>query len=141
MFIQLVVATAELKCVNDIVEKELCIGCLACVQLCPQTAILAAVQPDAIVLVVNVYDSEEYIIRTIQFAESVTDSHVVCLALSFNNVQASFSPLEENIVALTDAEIIEHTCRISTKTGISCFSVNQTDAIFDTIVNYLSQEL
>ncbi len=106
-----------------------------------QTAILAAVQPDAIVLVVNVYDSEEYIIRTIQFAESVTDSHVVCLALSFNNVQASFSPLEENIVALTDAEIIEHTCRISTKTGISCFSVNQTDAIFDTIVNYLSQEL
>ncbi len=27
--------SAELKCVNDIVEKELCIGCLACVQLCP----------------------------------------------------------------------------------------------------------
>lgn len=25
----------ELKNVNDIVEKELCIGCLACIQVCP----------------------------------------------------------------------------------------------------------
>lgn len=26
---------AEFKNVNDVVEKELCIGCLACIQLCP----------------------------------------------------------------------------------------------------------
>lgn len=26
---------AELKNVNDVVEKELCIGCFACIQLCP----------------------------------------------------------------------------------------------------------
>lgn len=28
-------SSSEYKNVNDIVEKELCIGCLACVQLCP----------------------------------------------------------------------------------------------------------
>ena len=103
-----------------------------------QTAILAAIQPDAIVLVVNCYDADEYIIRTIKFAESVTCSRVVCLALSFRNVQASFSPLEQNVVTLTDDEVIEHTRRIANITGIMCFSINQVDCIFDTIVNYLN---
>ena len=75
---------------------------------------------------------------TIKFAESVTCSRVVCLALSFRNVQASFSPLEQNVVTLTDDEVIEHTRRIANITGIMCFSINQVDCIFDTIINYLN---
>ena len=103
-----------------------------------QTAILAAIQPDAIILVVNVYDSDKYIIRSIKFAESVTGSRVVCIALSFRNVQASFSPLEQNVIVLTDDEIAKYTNRISDLTGIVCYSINQTHDIFESIINYLN---
>lgn len=103
-----------------------------------QTAILAATQPDAMVLVVNAYDPDDYIIRTIRFAESVTNSKVSCIALSFRNIKASFSPLEQNIIYLSENEIIEHTQRISALTGISCFSINQVNEIFKNVVNYLN---
>ena len=102
-----------------------------------QTAILSATQPDALILVVNAWDADDYVIRTIQFAESVTNSRVICIVLSFRNVQPSFSPLEQNIFSLTEKEMTEHTQRISKLTGLSCFDINQVNKIFENIINYL----
>lgn len=99
---------------------------------------MAATQPDAMVLVVNAYDADDYIVRTIQFAESVTSSKVSCIALSFRNVQTSFSPLEQNVIYLSEDAIIKHTQRISSLTGISCFSINQVNEIFENIISFLS---
>lgn len=105
-----------------------------------QTAILAATQPDAMVLVVNTYDTDEYIIRTLHFAESITGSNIICIALSFCNVKSSFSPLEQNVIPLTEKEINEHKNRIAKTTGKVCFSINQVDDIFDVTINHLNEE-
>lgn len=105
-----------------------------------QTAILAATQPDVMVLVVNTYDTDEYIIRTLHFAESITGSNIICIALSFRNVKSSFSPLEQNITPLTEKEINAHKNRITKITGKICFSINQVDDIFDVIIKHLNEE-
>lgn len=105
-----------------------------------QTAILAATQTDAMVLVVNAYDSDEYIRRTLCYAESITGSDIICIVLSFRNVKSSFSPLEQNVVCLTEKEINEQKNRISKVTGKVSFYINQVDDIFETIINYLNEE-
>lgn len=105
-----------------------------------QTAILAATQPDAMVLVVNTYDTDEYIIRTLHFAESITGSNIICIALSFRNVKSSFSSLEQNVIPLTEKEINEHKNRITKITGKVCFSINQVGDIFDVIIKHLNEE-
>lgn len=102
-----------------------------------QTATLAATQPDAMVLVVNAYDADDYILRTIRFAESVTGSKVYCTVLSFKNIKTSFSPLENNVILLSEDEIVKHTRRISASTGIPCFSINEVNEIYKSIVNFL----
>lgn len=42
---------------------------------------LFGTEPDAVILCVNVYDSEEYIRRTIQFIESAVDAKIIALCL------------------------------------------------------------
>ena len=48
----------------------------------PQMVFLLATKPDAVVLCVNIYDSIEYIQRTINAIESLSESTIVALAVS-----------------------------------------------------------
>lgn len=46
-----------------------------------QYELLLATQPDVVVLSVNIFDSDEYVNRTITFLESACETHVLCLVM------------------------------------------------------------
>ena len=104
-----------------------------------QNAVLAALQPDALILVVNAYDADEYILRTINYAQAVANSKVICLALSFKKVQSSWSPLELNEGLLTQEEIIYYAERIMSLTNVPCFGIDEIDKIVSCLINYLEE--
>jgi uncharacterized NAD-dependent epimerase/dehydratase family protein len=105
-----------------------------------QTAILTALQPDAILLVVNKYDSNDYILRTIQFAQSLTNSKVICLVLSFRNVKLSRSSSVLNVNNSIQEEFLIYEQRLYSFTGIPCYSINDINGIYKCMIDYLTQE-
>lgn len=62
-----------------------------------QYAFLLGTQPDSIILCVNGYDEEDYINRTISFFKATVNANVICLVISYLNINKNkldYKPIE-----------------------------------------------
>lgn len=102
-----------------------------------QNALLSAIQPDTMVLVTNVYDSDEYILRSLNYIESLTGVGVSCIVLSPRNMQATFSPLEQKDGLCSGEHLASRISEISYLTKRKVLRMEQIDEIYDSIINEL----
>lgn len=105
-----------------------------------QNALLSAIQPDTMVLVTNVFDSNDYILRSLNYIESLTGVRTACIVLSPRNMQATFSPLEQKEALCSNEELIYRIREISSVTKRKVLRMDQIDEIFGSIINELCQE-
>lgn len=103
-----------------------------------QHSIISALQPDGIVLCVNIYDELDYIHRVINYLESVTQGKIICIAVypigkkgtwSFQEFREYFCELDEINQAINT---------IKERFDVPVFSMNNTNEICQSIINYLS---
>ena len=105
-----------------------------------QGAIIAGLNPDAIVLIVNYFDDRAYILRTIKYLESWIKTKVVCVALSFKNDVSTWSPTEVRQEGLNDSEIEKYLIEFSKLTQKPCFYINDVEKIYLELLSFFSQE-
>lgn len=81
--------------------------------------------PDIIVLCINIYDNYNYIKRTINYIESLTESKVIALAIMIKQVDKN--------------KIINMKCDIKTMIGLELFFINyecDLKNLYNVIINY-----
>lgn len=105
-----------------------------------QNALLAALQPDTLVLVASASDSNEFILRTINYIEALTEVRTSCIVLSPRRMQATFSPLEQRSVLCSEEEQISRIREIASITKRNVWKMEQTDEIVDSIIDELCKE-
>lgn len=105
-----------------------------------QNALLAALQPDTLVLVASASDSNEFILRTINYIEALTEVRTSCIVLSPRRMQATFSPLEQRSVLCSEEEQISRIREIASITKRNVWKMEQTDEIVDSIIDELCEE-
>ncbi len=105
-----------------------------------QSAIIAGLNPDAIVLIVNHFDARSYILRTINYLESWVKAKVVCVVLSFKNDISTWSPTEVRQTELSALEINQYLLELSKLTQKPCFYINETEKIYLELLSFFSQE-
>lgn len=103
-----------------------------------QNALLSAIQPDTMVLVTNVCDSNDYILRSLNYIESLTGAKTACIVLSPRNMQPTFSPLEEKEALCSEEDMAYRISEISSLAKRKVLRIDQIDEIFDSIINELS---
>ncbi len=101
-----------------------------------QNAIISALQPDAILLCVNMHDELEYIRRTINYMEAVTMGKVVGIAVfpvrkkrtwSATEFVSSIVPVDEIKFFLADLE---------EKIKVKTFCIDDVEQIGNTVIDY-----
>ncbi len=103
-----------------------------------QNSILSALQPDCVILVVNSYDDIEYIKRTIMYIESVCNTKVICLVISFKAINKTWSSMELSTRIIDEEESNIYKNIVANKLCKPCYSYNEIDKIFYEIQKYLS---
>lgn len=103
-----------------------------------QNALLSAIQPDTIVMVVNAYDSDEYILRSLNYVEALTGVRIACMVVSYRNEQPTFSPLEQKCSTYSKEEMEYRVSKISFLTNKKVFGIDQIEEIFNCIIDELS---
>jgi len=71
-----------------------------------QLSFLYGTSPDAVILVVNVYDTLDYIIRTISVIENASDCHVIAICLFPMKIKEGFAGLSGVKTKITEEELI-----------------------------------
>ncbi|MFA6843668.1 MAG: DUF1611 domain-containing protein, partial [Bacilli bacterium] len=103
-----------------------------------QNSIICALQPDCVILMVNSYDDIKYIRRTIFYIESICDTKVVCLLLSFKGINKTWSSMELSTKTIDKNESKKIIKRLEIDLNKPCYNYDEIDEVFHQIVNYLS---
>ncbi len=103
-----------------------------------QSAIIAGLAPDAVVLVFNYFDDRSYVLRTIQYIESWTNANVVCVVLSFKKRVSTWSPTEIRNLELSKAEIETYLLEYSKIIQKPCYYINDVEKIYNELLSFFS---
>lgn len=103
-----------------------------------QNSIISALQPDCVVLMVNSYDNIDYIRRTISYIESICETKVVCLVLSFKDINKTWSSMELSIKKIEEKKSKIKIEAIKKELNRPCYNYDEIDKVFEQIIKYLS---
>lgn len=116
-------------------------GNLACYAI-QNTELLLGTEPDGVILVVNYDDPYDYIVRTINYIESIQDTEVIALVLYPINRDTRLSVLGKYTSDYDEKEAIDFQRDVEIKTGKKCFLIDDTwkiDNLFDLIVDFFTE--
>lgn len=94
--------------------------------------------PDGIILVINSNDDLEYIIKTINFLESITEGKVISLMLSNVSLNDEWSVLGNRINLICDEELNECKKFIEENVKLPVYLFSEIDQAVNTIITYFS---
>jgi uncharacterized NAD-dependent epimerase/dehydratase family protein len=105
-----------------------------------QMTFLIATQPDAVLLCVNPYDSDEYIERTILSIENIVGCKVIALVLFPMKLRDNFAGIYSSKIKVTDDEWRDIRDRLINRFGrsVHILGENSIPKIADEIIDYLS---
>lgn len=107
----------------------------------PQMMFLLATKPDAVVLCVNIYDSIEYICRTINVIESFADSTVVALAVSPMVYPDDFALAYRRKVPADEDRILNYIDTLRKSIKKPAFRMmEEVESIYSTCVSFFSND-
>lgn len=101
-----------------------------------QNAIISALQPDAILLCVNLHDEVEYIMRTVKYIEAVTMGKVIGLVLYPIKKHQTWSSLEFVSKRAPIEEIEARSKELKENTQIDVFCIEDIQGIGSAIIEY-----
>lgn len=103
-----------------------------------QNELVLGTCPDAIILCVNVYDTMDYIMRTVNYLESIIRAKVIGLVLSplDLNSKMNFSNLYKKTI--NEELVQDFKNNIKSKTNLEVYRQNDISKIVDLVVNYFS---
>jgi hypothetical protein len=105
-----------------------------------QQDILLGALPDACVLCVNHYDDADYIRRTIEYIESISETKVIALCVSIfggSSRWTYYGGSRENVV---DHQISLDRDRIANSFDIPVYMYYEIDRISSEIISYFSED-
>ena len=105
-----------------------------------QKDILQACHPDAIILCINYYDDFAYIKRTINYAQVLSESKVIALAMFPFNKTYSWSAVSSALkyVDITEQEEQQH--RLEKQLKVKVFLQSQIEILCNEVIQYLSEK-
>lgn len=104
-----------------------------------QQELLLGTNPDAVVLCVNYFDSEEYIFKTINLIESLCSGKVIALYISALEMPKQGRMMRNRRNLIDAIEMERYAKNIEEKTGLPVFSMLEPiDALAESIINYFS---
>ncbi len=94
--------------------------------------------PDGIILVINLKDELDYIKKTINFLESITEGKVFGLAISPISQNDEWSVLGNRINLIRYEELKEYKLFLEQNIDLPIYLFSEIDDLIDTIINYFS---
>lgn len=94
--------------------------------------------PDVIILVVNLTDDFDYIIKTINFLQSTTEGKVVSVVISSVLINDNWSVIGNKLEVIPRSELEQHKKLLKDELKINVFLFDEVDCLVENIINYLT---
>lgn len=101
---------------------------------------LNGVCPDAILIVINIDDSIEYILQTINYCNSITEGEVIGLVISPLHQYGRWSIIGGEFQNVSDEECEEYQVMLKSRFKLPVFNFQEIDKICERIIGYFQEE-